>query len=219
MGSRRGGATKRNKTERRLGSCAICRHPDRLRVELLRLSGLSLDLVAARFKVKRDAVYRHMVNHVTEADRAQLIADLPMKELARQAAEEGVSLLDYLKVIREVLMRQLLLAADSGDRSGTATLSGRAIECLRELGKVTGEISSLTSLTQVNNTAVLVNSPVFAELQTMLIERLASYPEALKAVVEGLHELEHRSAPEGLSPGLGRPLATSEHQSRVRGPS
>ncbi len=212
MGSRRGGATRRAKPLRHR-PCQVCRHPDRLRIELLRLSGLSLDLVSARFRVHRDAVHRHML-HISEADRAALIADLPMKELARQAAEDGVSLLDYLKVIREVLMRQLLLAADGGDRVGTASLSGKAIECLRELGRITGEISSLTSLTQVNNTAVFVNSPQWAALQTMLIERLRAWPDALAAVLEGMEELDGKTALEGATPSLGKPPVAIEHMGR-----
>jgi hypothetical protein len=83
-----------------------------------------------------------MHSHIDEADRAALIADLPMKELARQAAQENVSVVDYLKLVRQVLMRQLLTAAHSNDRIGTASLSGRAIECLKEIGRVTGEISN-----------------------------------------------------------------------------
>jgi len=74
MGSRRGGATRRAKPLRHR-PCQVCRHPDRLRIELLRLSGLSLDLVSARFRVHRDAVHRHML-HISDADRAALIADL-----------------------------------------------------------------------------------------------------------------------------------------------
>jgi hypothetical protein len=194
--------------------CQVCRSADRMQIELLRLGGMSLDRIAARFHVHRDALHRHMHTHIDEADRAALIADLPMKELARQAAEEGVSLIDYFKVIREVLMRQLLTAANSGDRIGTASLSGRAIECLKELGRVTGEISNLTAFTQVNNTAIFVNSPIFTELQSMLIEKLAPHPDALAAVIAGLRQLEDRSLPEGHAPSLGRPLAAIEHEAR-----
>jgi hypothetical protein len=158
---------------------------------------MSLDHIAARFRVHRDALHRHMHSHVDEADRAALIADLPMKELARQAAQESGSVVDYLKLVRQVLMRQLLTAAHSNDRIGTASLSGRAIECLKEIGRVTGEISNLTAFTVNNNTAVFVNSPQFAQLQTMLIERLAKYPDALAAVVDGLRELEGKAVPEG----------------------
>ena len=60
--------------------CQVCRHPDRLRIELLRLTGVSLDRLAARFKVHRDAINRHMV-HLDQADRVALIADLPMKRI------------------------------------------------------------------------------------------------------------------------------------------
>jgi hypothetical protein len=191
---------------RRHRPCQVCKSPDRMQIELLRLSGMSLDRIAARFRVHRDALHRHMLRHVEEADRAALIADLPMKEMARQAAEEGISVVDYLKVVREVLMRQLLGAASSGDRIGTASLSGRAIECLKELGRITGEISNLTAFTVNNNTAVFVNSPQFAQLETMLIERLAKYPDALAAVVDGLRELEGKAAPEGHLPALPGPM-------------
>jgi hypothetical protein len=48
----------------------------------------------------------------------------------------------------------------------------------------------------------------------MLLERLAGHPEALKAVIEGLHELEHKAAPEGLAVPLRGPLAAIEHEAR-----
>jgi hypothetical protein len=185
--------------------CQVCRHASRLQIELLRLSGMSLDRIAARFRVHWDALHRHMHAHIDEADRAALIADLPMKEMARQAAEEGISVVDYLKVVREVLMRQLLAAASSGDRIGTSSLSGRAIECLKELGRITGEISNLTSFTTVNNTAIIFNSPAFAALESMLVEKLAPHPAALAAVVDGLRELEAKATPEGHLPAIASP--------------
>lgn len=193
--------------------CQVCRHPDRLRIELARLIGMSCDRVGLKFKVHRDAVWRHMT-HVTEADRAQLIIDLPIRELAAQAAEENASLMDYLGICRGVLMKQLFLAADSGDRVGTAALSGRVLEYLKEIGKITGEISNLASMTQVNNTAIFVGSPEFAALQTMLIERLRGWPDALAAVIEGLRELDGQAAPEGLANVAARPLVEIEHEVR-----
>jgi hypothetical protein len=191
-------ATSPSKPSRKMHHCSVCRHPGRLQIELLRLSGMSLDKIAARYPgISRDSIHRHMVA-LSDVERTALLADLPMKQLAMQAAEEGVALLDYLKIIRTQIMRQLLLAANDGDRVGTASLAGRAIECLRELGKLTGEISNLTSYTVNNNTAVFVNSPEYAALETMLIERLAKYPDALSAVVDGLRQLEDSSSvPEG----------------------
>jgi hypothetical protein len=190
--------------------CQVCHHPDRQRIELARLTGMSCERVASKFKVHRDAIWRHMP-HLEEGYKAQLILDLPIQALARQAAEENASLMDYLGICRGVLMKQLLLAADDRDRTGTAALAGRILDYLKEIGKITGEISNLASLTQVNNTAIFVG-PQFADIQTMLIERLRAYPEALASVVEGLQELEARAVPEGLTGFGGRPPAVIEHQ-------
>ena len=81
-------------------------------------------------------------------------------------------------------------------------VAGRAVDILESIGKLTGELRQLAPQSITNNTAIFVNSPIFAELQSMLIERLAPYPAALTAVVQGLHELEDRSA-EGPANGLG----------------
>jgi hypothetical protein len=48
-----------------------------------------------------------MRKHLDEADRASMIADLPMKELARVAAEERMSVLDYLKITPSMLIVEL----------------------------------------------------------------------------------------------------------------
>lgn len=118
------------------------------------------------------------------------LADTPLRELAARAAEEGVGLIDYFNLVRSTVIQQLLLAASVNDRAATASLSGRAVDVLREIGRLTGEIQRIGNLTINNNTAVFLNSPAFAQLQEMLIGRLAGFPEALAAVVDGLHELE-----------------------------
>src|SRR6266516_5520501 len=126
MGQRRDNgnvAMRRN----RPSCCTVCRHPERLRIELMRLSGASLDIVAAKFSgTHRDALHRHMKFHLDEGDKKALIDALPMRELIARAAEEGGSVMDYLGLVRNVVMRALLGAADAGDRIGTASLSGRA---------------------------------------------------------------------------------------------
>jgi hypothetical protein len=186
-----------------------------MRIELARLAGGHLDVVAARFGINPHALWRHMQNHVTEANRAQLLADLPIREMARKAAEDGASLIEYLGVVRNVLMRSMLGAAEERDRTATASLSGRAIEVLREIGKITGEISRVVPYTQINNNAIFINSPVFVELQAMLIDRLATFPEALAAVIEGLRELEGRAAPDGPVIEQGRLLGAEYEQVHV----
>jgi hypothetical protein len=181
----------------------------------MRLSGASLDVVVTKFPgVHRDAIHRHMKFHLDEADKKALIDDVPMRELVARAAEEGGSVLDHLSVVKNVVMRALLSAAEAGDRTGTATLSGRAVEVLKEIGRLTGEISSLMAVTNIQNNVAIFNSPQFSELESMLVEKLRDHPAALKAVIEGLQELEARPVPEGLAALDIGPVAAIEHEAR-----
>jgi hypothetical protein len=178
--------------------CKLCGHPghpERARIEMLRLAGVGLDTLAEQFGISRDSIFRHMRDHVTDADRAQYLADIPLQELLARAADEGVSLLDFFKIVRATLMRQFQLAASVNDQRAVAALAGRLNETLDLIGKLTGEMLRLSPGTVVNNTAVFVNSPIFTDLQSMLVRKLAGHPEALARVVEGLQELEARVAP------------------------
>jgi hypothetical protein len=142
------------------------------------------------------------------------MADVPLREIAERAAKEGMSLLDYYGIVRGTVFKQLIAAGSINDRAAVAALASRATYVLESMGKLTGELRQLAPQSITNNTAVFINSPIFAELQSMLIERLAPHPTALAAVIDGLRELEDRSAPEGLGGSLGGPLSAIEHEAR-----
>lgn len=180
--------------------CAICKHPERMRIEMLRLSGMSLDSVAEKFKLGaggRDSLWRHMSRHVDDDAKALLLADVPIAEAAARAAEEGVSLLDYLHLVRSALLQQVRLAASVNDRHGLAAVSGKALICLREIARLTGELKGIGPKTVINTQINFMASPAFAALQQTLIKALQPYPEAMAAVVGALQEIE--AAPEPLS--------------------
>jgi hypothetical protein len=203
----------RKRTSLRKGAvCAICRHPDRVLIEQTRIAGASLDSIGAKFNVHRDAVWRHTTRHVPEDVRAQYLAAVPVKELAQRASAEGLSVLDYLAVVRGVLLQEFQLAAGVHDKHATAVLAGRLTEVLREIGRITGEIMRTPGVMNISNTVNFTNSPIFLDLQTMLVKRLAGHSDALSAVIEGLRELEARSAP--------RPMAAPmiEHQGGAHAP-
>lgn len=159
---------------------------------MLRLAGASGDSIAERFGLKRDAVFRHMIKHVSEETKAALMADVPLKELAERAAAEGVSLLDYLQIIRGTVMGQMLGAASVNDRYGTAALAGKALDVLKETGKLTGELMRSAPITNITNNSYVafLSSPAFNRLEQMLLQRLSPHPEALQAVLAGLAELD-----------------------------
>jgi hypothetical protein len=170
--------------------CKICHHPERARIELMRAGGSSLDVIAKRFGLQRDLIWRHWQKHVSETTKAQLIAGpLQLHELAERATAEGLSLLDYLSIIRGTLMDLFQHAAQAKDKNGASITSGRLLQCLEQIGRLTGELSRISSSTVVNNTLV-IGSPGFAPIQGAILSALAPYPDARLAVVEALRSIE-----------------------------
>ena len=195
--------------------CTVCRHPDRHAIEMAHVAGASLDAITAKFSTDahplgRASVHRHCRDHLDETARASYLADVPLAELAERAAKESLSLLSYLGLIRSTLITQMLVAAGVNDGNRTAVLAGRALEVLKELGRLTGELRDVATHTTINNTLIM-NMPIFLDLQTMLVEKLADFPEALERVVDGLRELEGRSDVEPLTLP---PATTGENHAR-----
>lgn len=173
---------------------------------MMRLAGSPVDPIADKFGLGRDAVYRHMAKHVDAETRAMLIADVPLREMADKAAKESVSLLEHYQILRSTLMTKYLalVSMDVRSASSASTLAGRLRDVLKDMGELTGEMLRTPSSTVTNNIAVFVNSPAFVQLQEMMIRKLSPHPEALRAVLEGLRELESE-APPPIDP---RPLLT-----------
>ncbi len=177
--------------------CGVCNHQERARIELLRARGVGYEAVASQFGLKKDAIYRHWRDHVTDEAKARMIGGpARMQELADRANAENMSALDYFAIVRTRLMDQFIAATDAGDRFGAATVSGRLLEALREIGKLTGEIQKISGATTINQQNILVmQSPIVAELQAMLVSTLAPWPEARAAVIAGMRKIEGRTAP------------------------
>jgi hypothetical protein len=136
-----------------------------------------------------------MRDHVTDADKVAYLVDVPIQEMVARAADEGVSLIDHFRVVRHTLMQQFQLAAVVNDRRAVASLAGKLNETLDMIGRITGEMLRLAPGSVVNNTTIFLNSPMFVDLQSMLMRKLQGHPEARGLVVEGLQELEAKAAP------------------------
>jgi hypothetical protein len=176
----------------RNSQCRACCLPagDQAVLERLFCSGASHQSLAARYGMSRWAVARHCRHHLTERRKAELMAG-PVKvgELVNAAALESKSLLEYLQVTRGVLFNQFLAAAEAGDRNGVATVAARLLDSLRELGRLTGELRSLSGIT-VNQTVNIVGSPEFAALADGLLAVARKYPEARPDLIAVIRQLE-----------------------------
>src|SRR6516162_5365233 len=117
--------------------CQVCRHESKWRIELLHASGASFTSLAAKFGVDRDAIWRHWHQHVTdEAKASYLCGPVDMEKLATKAAEEGGSVIDYLKMARSTLVAQMAAMNDAGDARGAAYVASqltKTLECMARI--------------------------------------------------------------------------------------
>jgi hypothetical protein len=195
-------APRRTTAARRVYSsskCAVCRHEERWRIELLKAGGASLDALAAKFDVSRDSIDRHWHRHVSAESKATyLIGPAEMATIAERAAQEGDSVIDYLKMCRTTLVGQLAAASEAGDARGAAFVVNSLVRTLEATARVTGEVGAMAAgnITINNNNVQILNHPQFASVQATLLRALAPFADARAAVVTALRGLD-TGAPSG----------------------
>lgn len=178
-------------------ACQVCRHPERVRIEALHCAGVSLDRIATKFGVHRDAIWRHAENHMTEEQRASLIlGPAKLGDLIEATAEEAGAVLEHYSIVRSVLFNQLLKVAKNDDADGVAKISARITHVLRDIAKITGELTTFTNNTIVNvtNNSVILNSAPVADIQAGLLEVCARHPDARADILELFRRLDEKYA-------------------------
>jgi hypothetical protein len=157
----------------------------------LKAGGASLDSLAKKFELSRDAIDRHWHRHVsTELKAGYLAGPVQLQDLAAKAAEQGGSVLDHLHAVRVILMGHLASVTEAGDGRAAAYIAGRLTATLEVIGRVSGELGALarsTTFQITNNVAVLTEHPAFLKVQATILRALADHPEARAAVVAALH--------------------------------
>lgn len=177
-----------------MSACTICRHKERERIEALRASGVSFDALAKRFKVGRDAIWRHWRDHVSPEMRAHYLAGpATIEELRERAAKENLSVLDYLSIARSMIVGQMTASSEAGDAYRVALLSSRLVEVLREIGRITGEVERLGGGVTINNTVAIMSDPRMVELQAGLVRIARDHPAARADIVALLRGLDAKS--------------------------
>jgi hypothetical protein len=137
----------RSKRTVRPAGCAVCKNPLRQQIEIARLTGASLDSLAAQHGFSRDSLFRHMRNHLTARRKAELTGAGDVDKMVSVAARESKSVVEYFSVIRSGLMELFLTAVSAGDRYGAAAVAGRLNENLRATAAITGELRQAAEAT------------------------------------------------------------------------
>jgi hypothetical protein len=160
----------------------------------LKAGGASLDSLATKFDVDRTALHRHWHKHVTPDAKAGYLAGPDQLDALRdKAREESDSVLDYLRITRTALLSSLIACSEAGDARGVSMVAGTLVGCLERIGKITGQISQITSQTNIN--LAILNSPEWASITGDLLRALAPFPAARTAVAAVLRARETAAIP------------------------
>lgn len=156
--------------------CTICRHAQRPAIDLAIATGVSRRVIAQRYKVGPDSVWRHGREHLTDEMRAALATKILQREgdMRRILLEEGTGVVEALKAIRAPLFGMFLVAVDCGDSKTATAISGRLHESLQLSAKLTGELIPNAGTTITN----IVLSADYQRLRTELLRVLQRFPEA-----------------------------------------
>jgi transposase-like protein len=154
--------------------CTICSHEQRFAIEeLLATRQSTYRGIARKYGVSEDAVSRHVkAGHVS-----QLLALAADAERAARAD----TLLDRIEALHSRTMA-ILEAVEGKDEHGTALAAIReARRNLELIGEVTKELDRAGTI----NLELTVE---WQEVKAVLVNTLASYPEAQQAVFNALEE-------------------------------
>lgn len=156
--------------------CSICRHPDRASIDSSLVTGTaSLRSLASLYTVSEAALRRHKANHLPEA--------LARAQEAQEAAH-GDTLLTQVRELHGRARRILDRAENARDWSTALKAIREARGCLELLGRLMGEL-------QEGQTVNVLVLPEWVSIRSVLVESLASFPEARAAVAGALERIAH----------------------------
>ena len=158
----------------RTPSCRCCAHADRAKIERAILEGVSNRTVAERFGISHQSVWRHKRNCIP--------TPVQFAAIEAREAEQGGHALDLLESadgLRVEALRVLREAQAAGERDTELRAIREAARLLDLMGKLRGEISNDTTVN------VLV-APAMQAVQSVILNALAPYGEARRAVAIAL---------------------------------
>lgn len=155
-------------------TCTICGHPSRKEIDGQIIESVAFRRIAAQFGVSETSLRRHAESHLPSL--------LVRARDAEQVADAG-SLLDRLQALERRAMGLLSKAEGSGDLRTALAGIREARACLETLAEVSGELDR-------RPTVNISMSPEWHEVRAVLLDALASYPEARLAVAARLSQLD-----------------------------
>jgi hypothetical protein len=170
--------------------CQVCGSAQKHLIELGLVHRIPVRVLARRFEVSKDSVFRHRRLHMPPQLVAAIAAavhptEVDLEQLQRSESE---SLLGSLVSQRARLLLLSELAFQEGALSAAASIERAVTNSLELTSRVLGMI-----VQHHTHTSVLVSSD-YLELRGALMTALRPFPEAAQAVAAALHALETKAA-------------------------
>jgi hypothetical protein len=172
--------------------CAVCAHPQGHLVELALVHRVPVRVLAKRFELSKDSIFRHRRLHMS----AQLVAAIAMAahpsavDLEQLERSESEGLLGALVGQRARLQLLSELAFEQGEISAATSVERAITQSLELTSRLLGMI---VQRHDVRSTSILISGDYLA-LRAAIIGALKPYPEASRAVGAALAQLELEAA-------------------------
>lgn len=166
-------------------------HPDQARIERDLSLGIPLDRISRKFKVSRDAAWRHKAK-LSPALKAALAgkALAPGQDLEKIRTTESEGLLANLAAQRARLLMAQDMALELEQLGLVTQIAGGIHRNLELVGKYLGEFAQHSVHTSIS----IMVTPEYLEFRAALLRSLGQFPDARRAVAAELHRIEHAAA-------------------------
>lgn len=157
--------------------CTVCTHPQREAIDEALVGGMANRAIGRRWDLHKDAVARHKANHLSSAVQAQH---------TEQVAEAATTALARLERLFTRVERVLTAAEREGKASLVLQASSEMRQVAALLAKITGELDERNTVQVLNVSA----DPAWLATRQAMLEALAPYPDAARAVATRLLALD-----------------------------
>lgn len=183
----------KNPLQRKGVECQVCSHPDRASMELGLANKVPCRVLARRYGVHDDAVWRHGKHHMTPELHASLITRGRMNatDLENLRITESEGVLQHLVALRGRMYGWADIAEQQGDVKAAAAIAAQIVKNIEVTAKLLGDIK--TGTTNITNNLLLV--PEYHALRTAMMRALRPYPDALGAVAAVLKDVQSPALP------------------------
>jgi hypothetical protein len=158
-------------------TCTVCTHSKRAEIDKALLSGDAFRNIAERFSVSLGALTRHKEAHLSQR----------MAEVAARNAEADIrTAIDVVAQLKAINGASLSILEDArAAKDGTL-----ALQAIDRIQKQIELQARLIDLIRDGDTINVVISPQWMEIRTVILTALQPYPDADRAVANGLQLMD-----------------------------